>query len=271
MSPTFLGLFLAFILGAVGAEALTFPATVEVDLVFPRNDTYAPAALIPVVFAIQNAQLAASLDPKFQFTVTSASDSSNEITTAILDLTNATFSRSDPYYALGYIHSLNGIEGQWVLAWSLSTGNCSGSSDDTVNIGHLNQNTNVFFTTKNGTQPPDLVAASADNSTCAATDDSYTFNVTGTLDVADTIKYDGRSSCAVLSPTLPTANPCAAAVNVAAAASISAAITSTACAWQNPNVTCPSSSSSAAGRVMMFPGIWSVCLLWIGLNFHFWL
>lgn len=63
MLSTFLALFLASLLGAVGAGAITFPATVEVDLVFPRNDTYTPAALIPIVFAIQNAQLAASLDP----------------------------------------------------------------------------------------------------------------------------------------------------------------------------------------------------------------
>jgi hypothetical protein len=44
----------------VQADPTTFPATVEVDLIFPRNDTYAPSALFPIVFAFQNAALAPS-------------------------------------------------------------------------------------------------------------------------------------------------------------------------------------------------------------------
>lgn len=122
------------------------------------------------------------------------------------------------------------------IAWSLSTGNCSESSEDTVDISYSNQTAKVSFTTRNGMQPPDLGAASADNNVCAAP-----------------------------SPTRPTADPCGAAVNTAAAASISAAITANACAWQNPNVTCPSPSRSAATKAMMFPRMWSACVLFWGL------
>src|SRR5277367_1197822 len=39
---------------ACGSAAQSYPATVEFDLVFPRNDTFAPAPVMPLVFAIQN-------------------------------------------------------------------------------------------------------------------------------------------------------------------------------------------------------------------------
>jgi hypothetical protein len=41
---------------ASGALGQTYPAIVEYDVIFPRNDTYAPVAVMPVVFAIQNPQ-----------------------------------------------------------------------------------------------------------------------------------------------------------------------------------------------------------------------
>lgn len=55
------------LLGVARVGATTFPATVEVDLIFPRNDTYGPSVLFPIVFAIQNIALAPSLDPSIDF------------------------------------------------------------------------------------------------------------------------------------------------------------------------------------------------------------
>ena len=40
-----------------------YPATIEFDVVFPRNDTYAPAAVFPIVFALQNSKDAAAFRP----------------------------------------------------------------------------------------------------------------------------------------------------------------------------------------------------------------
>jgi hypothetical protein len=44
---------LVLISGALGA---TYAAVVEYDVIFPPNNTYAPVAIMPVVFAIQNPQ-----------------------------------------------------------------------------------------------------------------------------------------------------------------------------------------------------------------------
>lgn len=43
--------------------------TVEVDLVFTQNDTYAPSPIIPVAFALQRSQLASHLQPNIRFSI----------------------------------------------------------------------------------------------------------------------------------------------------------------------------------------------------------
>ena len=51
--------FVATCAKMVGASS----GVVEVDLIFPRNETYAPTAYLPIIFAFQNSHLAPFLDP----------------------------------------------------------------------------------------------------------------------------------------------------------------------------------------------------------------
>ncbi|KAK4121635.1 hypothetical protein N657DRAFT_665405 [Parathielavia appendiculata] len=46
---------------ATAVEVATRPRQFEVDIVFPHNETYKPAVTMPIVLAIQNASVAASL------------------------------------------------------------------------------------------------------------------------------------------------------------------------------------------------------------------
>ena len=39
---------------AAESTAIMYPATVEFDVVFPDNGTYAPASVFPIIFAVQN-------------------------------------------------------------------------------------------------------------------------------------------------------------------------------------------------------------------------
>ncbi|KUL82832.1 hypothetical protein ZTR_09217 [Talaromyces verruculosus] len=207
-------LLVALLLSGFGLGTLTFPATVEVDLVFPRNDTYAPDPLLPIVFAIQHSNYAPYINPSIQFSITSDTNVSDGIFSSFMDFSSANLSSSDPYFGWDAISKLNGIDGRWRLAWSLFTNNCSTypeavspnitSQDKENRIVFTNS---IVFTTRNGTQQPDLIAASA-NSVCAGTNESFTFNVTGTVDVWNTENLDGRNSCAILSPVAPTTNPC---------------------------------------------------------------
>jgi hypothetical protein len=47
--------------GDATATTTLTPGIFEVDLLFPRNETYTPQALMPVVFAMQNPTLASPL------------------------------------------------------------------------------------------------------------------------------------------------------------------------------------------------------------------
>jgi hypothetical protein len=105
----------------VQTDPTTFPATVEVDLIFPRNNTYAPSALVPFVFTFQNAALAPSLDPGFDLELWDLTSPYNAGYSPVLDLAATNFSGSDPKYVCTYVTNL--IASPYRLDWDFSAGN----------------------------------------------------------------------------------------------------------------------------------------------------
>ncbi|KAH8649336.1 hypothetical protein BX600DRAFT_369857, partial [Xylariales sp. PMI_506] len=246
----------AMLLGAHVVDAATFPATVEVDLIFPRNDTYAPTTLFPVVFAFQNAALVPSLDPGITLDLYNITDPNNTIATfasPVLDLTQTNFSISDPTYVYTYIAGLDALTDDsavsYHLVWSTSAGNCS-SQGGALTFGGGWVDAGIVFTIQKGAQQPDLVSAMASSTSSCNSTSHFAFNLTGTLDVTQTDKWDGHNTCAVFSDVQPqvAGNPCAVNVSDATASSISASITATACAAVSPVVSCPATKNMASAR-----------------------
>ncbi|KAK3936205.1 hypothetical protein QBC46DRAFT_395595 [Diplogelasinospora grovesii] len=238
----------------VQAGATTFPATVEVDLIFPRNDTYAPSALFPIVFAFQNAALAPSLDPGFDLTLWAVSGLNTTGYSPALDLAATNFSGSDPTYVYTYVTHLNaaddGTAASYRLAWDFSAGNCSDQGGGALKFGGGFRNNSIEFTIQSGAQAPDLVAATASAAASCSNISHFAFNLTDTLNVALPAQYDSRNTCAVFSDVQPlvAGNPCAVQVGTATASSISAALTATACAAVSPVVSCPSTNAAPGGQ-----------------------
>ncbi|KAM7211386.1 hypothetical protein V8F06_013237 [Rhypophila decipiens] len=247
------------------AQQVTFPSTVEVDLVFPRNDTYSPEPFFPLVFAIQNPGLIGPLLFAIPYVIWS-SNFSDAISGVIYVGDNV--SSSDTYFPYRFTSELRETEDTWYLKWEVASGNCSEST-----MLELGGSTNVSFpqyrgktlgfTTKKGAKLPDLVAAT-DQDTCAANMESLTYNVTGTLATPHPFSYDGRNSCAVLSSTSPSPvpNPCGANFNASAASSIAAAITATLCAVPVPGVSCPP-KNHAVGSLLGGLGWFSLTVGWV--------
>ncbi|KAK3934564.1 hypothetical protein QBC46DRAFT_399473 [Diplogelasinospora grovesii] len=241
----------AALLWATQVGATTFPATVEVDLIFPRNETYAPSALFPIVFAFQNAALVPSLDPGFDLTLWDSTGNNTIPGQPVLNLWATNFSGNDPTYVYTYVTALNTTEGgasaSHRLTWGFSAGNCS-DKYGALTFGGGFVGSGVEFTIQSGAQQPDLVAATANSASCANIT-HFAFNLTGTLDVAVPAEHDGRNTCAVFSDVQPqvAGNPCAVQVSSATASSISAALTATACAAANPVVSCKSTNAAAKG------------------------
>ncbi|KAJ5259352.1 hypothetical protein N7478_012333 [Penicillium angulare] len=210
---------------------MTNPGIFEVDLVFPRNATYTPQALMPIVWAVQRPDMPPAL--------------ASSITWSLLESNNYTAPGSSDDGLIEMLSPLPGNEtlisrffntieypdGYWNLTWTLWVNNCSqeGSSQYILKTGST-----VFTISKSG-QEPDLVAATSAGQ-CDAMD-AYAFNVTSF-----------GENCGYLGPT-PTTNPCAVNISSSAASSLYASATTWYCApntVDNPNVTCPTSTSTSS-------------------------
>jgi hypothetical protein len=107
------------------SQASSAPGVVEVDLIFSRNDTFAPSKLTPIVFAIQNPSLVQSINPVLSWNIeqrgVSANDSIN--TSDLFHLSSLNYSNSDPYFlyeSTGHLDS----EGFFQFAWTIEYSNC---------------------------------------------------------------------------------------------------------------------------------------------------
>ncbi|KJK66071.1 hypothetical protein P875_00021847 [Aspergillus parasiticus SU-1] len=197
-------LLLALSLSLACSWASITPGVAEVDLIFPRNESFPPSSLTPIIFAIQNPSLLSSVYPRIRY----------------------------------YIEEL-GARGR-----------------------------RSFFSTKNGTSQPDFAAATEDG-TCEESL-AQAIHVQDFLSVPSGQVWGSAtrtqnwyapkqpiwrgSSCAVTADWVPTPSPCNVKIDPSAATSISAALTSTACA--NPlrtGLICPTPSSENAASVGQLP------------------
>ncbi|KAJ5769041.1 hypothetical protein N7520_003600 [Penicillium odoratum] len=199
------------------------PGIFEVDLVFPRNATYTPQALTPIVWALQNPS--------------SNQGSPGSVSDGLIEL-NEQMTSNELFLVSDFVNTIAYPNGHWTLLWTLEFYNCSQlSGNPTV----YTRSDPTVFTISNSGQEPDLLAAtSADE---CGTMEAYAFNVTSF-----------GEACGYLGPT-PTTNPCAVTINSTATSSLYAAATASACSpWsRNANVTCPSvtSANKTAGQSRM--------------------
>ncbi|UKZ78193.1 hypothetical protein TrVFT333_005928 [Trichoderma virens FT-333] len=225
---------MAGLMTAMADKTLTFPAAFEVDLLFPHNATYAPSPLMPIVFAVQNPNLAKPLKAAIDWTLWEGNNKTSPGAIGsgpiLVDFDVASESPTSSFPPLLLSSSVNTIaypDGVWTLAWNLEYLNCS-------SVTHSETFFTVFTVSKSGEAPNLVAATSAD--TCS-TLDVQALNVTS---------LDGVG-CSMLAPS-PTTNPCAVTIDSAAASSLSALARATGyvCAM-NTNLTCPTSFPDSAG------------------------
>lgn len=263
---------------AVDTPTPTSPQTVEVDLIFPRNETYAPISLMPMVFAIQNFRVAKSLLLKFDYTLEQVPYIKTKPLYGISDLKYTNYSGSRNHFQYAWTTKLNNTEGTWLFTWTLRALNCSQPTEaDPEDPGpqkplHLEtviMSNSVYFTTTHGAKQPDLVAATQDGA-CAESQ-ADTMNITGILDVPWSDSYWGsQSACPLLSTVTPTANPCGVKIDSSAASSISYVIQSSAClSAVTPTVACPpgvetaNSAHHAEQFLVSVAGLFAATLGWL--------
>jgi hypothetical protein len=220
--------FLIFISNGVAAEEPQSDSagTLEVGLVFPRNETtLVPSLMTPFVFAFRNPELVPILQPYLIYSVYNYSNTTSPALDGRIDGGSMNLSANyDPHFQVNYHRQLN-VEGKWLMTLTAGVLNCVEDRDHFYNNSHyIDANftkINITFTTKGPSGQVDL-AAETSGKNCSSP-------VGLTIDVQDTIKIpegDNRADemvaevCAV-EPLVTLADKCV-AVTPAAASSIAA-------------------------------------------------
>lgn len=261
--------FLLACVGVVAVAGSDASGIVEVDLVFPRNETYAPAPIFPIIFGFQNPSIALFLNPIILVTVWDRGNMKNSVLTMSYDLKGANFSSGDPHLAHSGFTRFN-KEGTWMLTWTVDWDSCTKDALESPShsrpiVNNVTDNS-VIFTTRGSSQEVDLVS-STNNKDCDETE-GLTFNVTDTLNVPSRVDWSGGETCAVVALSAPKPDPCRIKIDSAAASSIFAAATAQICAGTSPPISCPQEDGDAnAGQRLVVGGI--VCLAaGFGAIFH---
>ncbi|KAK8852326.1 hypothetical protein PGQ11_014805 [Apiospora arundinis] len=251
--PQAIALLAACAVGGVRAASPT-SGVMELDLAFPRNQTYAPAARLPVVFAYQNPELATALNARVSFTAWNWDDMRNNVAGATFSLDQANLSSRDPFLQYGYFGGFE-AEGHWLLTWTVDWDNCTEDSLALTNtnkrITHSIISQAIHFSTNHSAPKIDLVAAT-NNKDCPR-ELGLTFNVTGALKVPAWVDWSGGDHCAKVAESMPTPSPCRVQIDSAAASSMAASMTAKACANKGvappEGVECPPEDKSSAQQL----------------------
>lgn len=183
--------------GHAALNATSLSGTVEIDLIFPKNEvTYEPTPMMPMVWAVQNANLAATLGASISVSVQAVSHGGvDQADGASLPLTPANLTGKDVYYA--YMYSMKfRWEDRVGISWNLNYGNrnCSQNiyfGDDGDDFGGT---VTSFVDTKHGgEQVGDWAAAHAAN--CSNTE-NISINITGTRPFTAALATRPRTSAA---------------------------------------------------------------------------
>ncbi|PGG95336.1 hypothetical protein AJ79_10116 [Helicocarpus griseus UAMH5409] len=246
--------FLAACMGAI--IDLTTGGLLEVDLVFPRNETYPSDENMPIVFAFQHPENARYIQPFISYKVFYLNEHGgpNNFLYTHYDLAWADWTTvPNPYFVYKHWNKFNGKEGRWRLVWSLETIHCS--EDSFVNFSSPGLSYNVTsgyveFTTEKSAPEIDLVASTANMSNCKEA--GVVVDVgEKTLDVPAYVEWRGdrnaAKKCAVMAPPTadpieePATDPCRVKIDSAIAQNIAASASSKAeqCNWLNPPPDCP--------------------------------
>ncbi|KAK8036238.1 hypothetical protein PG993_008852 [Apiospora rasikravindrae] len=201
-------LLTAYAVGGVHAASPT-SGILELDLAFPRNQTYAPTARLPIVFAYQNPELATALNARVSFNVWHSGDVGNNRTAgANFDLGQADLSSRDPFLRYDYFPGFE-AEGHFLLTWTVGWDNCTEESLDlsyTSNrITHRTSTQSIHFTIDKSAPEIDLASAT-DNKDCPH-ELGVAIDVTDTLELPAWVDKSGGDHCAKVAESMPTPSP----------------------------------------------------------------
>ncbi|OQD65332.1 hypothetical protein PENPOL_c006G06466 [Penicillium polonicum] len=239
-------------IGAANTHSLGFG---EVDVIFPRNGTFGPMTITPIVFAIQNPEAIDGIYPYISYGLWQADLPPKNQTLDTHVVTSHLHNTTGPVsFIQSSIPTTLNTENEWEFVWQMDYTNCSTLANGTtsndrrglaekpeINLNSPWASRSIRFTTKKGANQPNLTALTASDK-CGDTS-ALAFNVTKSLRPQS--GYYEEKKCAVLeSPASPT--PCKVSISPAAASSMSSSLTARYCLDPTPIISCPAKKGGAA-------------------------
>ncbi|KAJ6086670.1 hypothetical protein N7467_005584 [Penicillium canescens] len=228
----------------------------EVDLIFPRNETFAPMTITPIVFGIQNPAVIDGLYPTLSYGLWSAdTPPSNQTHMTYLAEEHLPNKTGPVSFLIDSIANTLNTENEWRFVWRLRWTNCSTPDNGTTSengrglvetddfswrpyeVAH-----SVLFTTKKGATQLNLTTLTADDKCDDA--QALAFHATKTLKAPPSNLWGEK--CAVLKSPSPTPTPCKASIAPAAASSMSSSLTARYCMDPTPVISCPAKKGGAS-------------------------
>ncbi|KZL88324.1 hypothetical protein CI238_08249 [Colletotrichum incanum] len=226
----------------LGAIANSADGVLDIRMVFPRqNETYAPMEKFPIIFALQNANLAKHLQPLIQLDVLNGSMTMlDKVNERMFDLQWANYS-SEPYLLYAFMDFET--EGPLKILWAAWWRHCDESGDEVRIISNSSDKLWVDFDIKEGAQKADLVAATAKEEKCPAHVGVAINVMDKTHNVPEPLSGQNKQygTCAVVAPSspTPTSNPCRVKIDKATVESMEANELDRRCRRLNPPANCP--------------------------------
>ncbi|KAL4744116.1 hypothetical protein BDV11DRAFT_165806 [Aspergillus similis] len=258
---------------ASSASTTSTSGVVEVDLIFPRNETFAPSDVTPIIFGIQTPNLLHNLDATLSWSIgqndVDLNTTSSYAGVGLHHLSEIITNSTAPYILKTYNRHLN-KSGSFSMTWQISYGNCSRDlKTDDVTRSVEGAQYWVRFTTAADAPEPNLVAAT-DEDTCNDSS-AFAFNVTAMLDNPgrDQLGWQEGPSCAVLPRRTdlaePRPTPCNVKIDEKTAENITETLYQRACDWPlDPPASCPAPTPMiGVGTRVRLPrgGLWGLGIL----------
>jgi hypothetical protein len=233
------------------AQKATFPQNIELDLIFPRNNTvYAPTAHFPVVLAVQNAAVGWPYGLAIDWVITSGLPVGNQYTWTEggFNSSNEKFSSPGSFFLIGSTNKTNTID-TFVLDWAFSINNASTDPRNlypySFPMGNHSIvsiiNTVYFSIAKGGISADVIVDKNCPKDVGIFVVESISTTDLGTYPVVNPTAYTISDSNNDSYPgsellyTVPESNPCAVKVDEALASSVSAVLASETSLYSAPH------------------------------------
>ncbi|KAH6952095.1 hypothetical protein DER45DRAFT_636390 [Fusarium avenaceum] len=205
----------------------------QIDLVFPRNETYNPSPVMPIIFSYRNTGLVPYLIPSITYEIWNYDNFSADSAGGIIKVPLVNDSSVDPHIEYHkYLYPFN-TEGTWQLNFHIRWIRCYVAPAERgrgeLNMYGVNETDigGIIFSTKGPSKQVDLVAATS-NKNCSFPAGAA-INVTDTMRTPSLLTDYEPDVCPMVESPEVKADSCDVTLDPTAASSIDAEMTSWVC------------------------------------------